>query len=120
MLENSADPEVGGGLEVAQTHVSSDQVCGLLNSLVAIDKDEAVAEPAMEKNRDGDESLSHEFSQQIAGHGELCDIELAIADHPPVADIRGHVCEHGKIDAVRLDAAVHQGADDFVIPAGQG
>src|SRR3989442_15994704 len=97
MLENTPNPKITYNGEVTQPHFFTDQVCGFMNALARVDEGEAVAEAPMEEDRDGDKRLAAELSGQIVRHGELCDIELALSDHAPVADFRGHICQGGKL-----------------------
>jgi hypothetical protein len=53
MFQDTADPKIRGRLEITQTDFFADQIAGLSYAPSGIQKDKAVSEAAVEKNRDG-------------------------------------------------------------------
>src|SRR4026207_1946536 len=76
-------------------------------------------EATVKKNRYRSKRQANILGHDIIRHRQFSDIELAIANHPPVADIRGHVGQNRQIDSVRLNGSFLERADALIVAASQ-
>ena len=119
MLEDAAHPVAGGDQERLDADLAADQVVRLPDPFGRVDEHEAVAEAAMQEYRQRGDRLPLVLGHHIGGGRGLGHVEVAVADEAPVAGRRVHLGQHREIDAVRLDLAFLQGADDLVVAAGE-
>ena len=98
----------------------ADQILRLLDALVGVDVDRRMGEQPDRIDRNGDERRIVLVQRvEIEGQPQLGGFELALAHHAVEGRRRKRVVI-GEIDALGLDAAVHQRARAIVIPARQG
>src|SRR5688572_5774700 len=93
MFENPTYPKICRGVKITQAHFLADQIRRLGNPSGGVDKNETMAEAAMQKYRYGDKRQAKMFSDQVIRHGKFGDIKFAVANHPSMTDVRRHVGE---------------------------
>ena len=120
LLQNAAHPDVGCRLEIRTADRLADQVLGRRDACTGVDEDEAVAEAAMQEDRDRRQCRALVACHEVGADVLLADVEFVLASHAPVALARPHVGEKDQIEPVGLDGAFDQRLDDVVVAAGDG
>ena len=115
LLEDAAQPQDRGDLIGLHGDPLADQVLGPVDALRGVDEGEAVAEAAVQEHRDRVERHVLVAGDDVGRARNLGDVELAIAQEPPVP--RGGIGrgDHRQLDAVGLHGAFLQRANDLVV-----
>ena len=119
VLEDAAQPVDRGDQERLDADLAADQVGGLGDALAGVDEDEAVAEAAMQEDRQRAERQALVARDDVGRARDLGDVEIAVAQEAPVPRRRIHRGQNGEVDAVGLDRALLQRAHDLVVAAGE-
>src|SRR5262249_38551874 len=85
-----------------------------------IDEHEAMPKAPMQKYRQRQPRIVAVMRGKISGGIELAQVEFLAVTHAIVALARAHAGEHDEIDAVRLDGAVGERADEVVATGREG
>ena len=117
VLEDAAHPMAGRDQVRFDPDPAADQIGRLLDSLLGIDEDEAMAEAAMQKDRQCGQRHALVARHDIGGAGGFGHVEVAVTDETPVPRGRVHVGEDCQFNAVGLDHSFLERAHDFVVAA---
>ena len=83
-----------------------------------VDEDKAVAETAMQEDRNGGERLALVADHEIGADILFADVEFVLAAHAPVPFARTHLGEKNELEAVGLHRSLLERAHDVVVAAG--
>ena len=116
-VEDAADPDAGGRLEIGAANHLAVEILRRLDSGRRVDEDKAVTKSAMQEDRNGGERLALVADHEIGADILLADVELVLAAHAPVAFARSHVGEKNEVEAVGLHRSLFERAHDVIVAA---
>jgi hypothetical protein len=119
VLQNAAHPNDRRRLILLHAHFLPDQVLRAFDSLAGVDENESMAEPPVQIHRNGGTDRALIARHQIGSERYFGDVEFPVAQKTPMPRRRVHLGQHGQIDPIGPDAALLEGAGDFVIAAGE-